>query len=148
MLNAGVKGMPRDTSADVPDIPSAANQTELEAASDTSKFATPGTLRYHPGVAKAWAHVTVSAGAPTLAAGHNFSSTVTDNGTGDFTLTFTTAMSSALYPVVMTVEQSAAYRIWRVVSQSTTAVRVIIADVGGTPTDPPAFSVVVFGDFA
>lgn len=148
MLNAGVKGMPRDASADVPDIPSATDQTEMEAESSTTTFVTPATMKYHPGVAKAWAHVTVSAGAPTLAAGHNFSSTVTDNGTGDFTLTFTTAMSSAFYAVVMTVEQSAAYRIWRVVSQSTTAIRVIIADTGGTPTDPPAFSVVVFGDFA
>lgn len=148
MFNSGVKGLPRDTSSDTPTIPSAATQTEMEAGSSTSVYATPGTAKYHPGVAKAWAYVTISAGAPTLAAGHNFSSTITDNGAGDFTLTFTTAMSSAFYAVVPSVERSASTAFARVHSQSTTAVRVILTDAADNPLDATAFSVVVFGDFS
>ena len=147
MLNAGVRGLPRDTSGDTPTVPSAASQTEMEAASSTSVYVTPGVAKYHPGAAKAWAHVTISAGAPTLAAGHNFSSSITDNGVGDFTLTFTTALSSAFFATIVTVERSANLYHARVESQSTTAIRVRIADSGGTLTDPTAFSVVVFGDF-
>ena len=148
MFNTGVKGLPRDTSGDTPTVPSAATQTEMEAASSTSVYTTPGTEKYHPGAAKAWAHVTISGGAPTLAAGHNFSSTVTDNGTGDFTLTFTTALSSAFYAVVTSVERSASTAFSRVHSQSTTAVRVILTDAADNPLDATAFSVVVFGDFS
>lgn len=148
MFNTGVKGLPRDTSGDTPTVPSAATQTEMEAASSTSVYTTPGTGKYHPGVAKAWAHVTISGGAPTLAAGHNFSSTVTDNGAGDFTLTFTTALSSAFYAAVTIAERSASPAFARIDSQSTTTVRVKITDAADTLIDPTAFSLVVFGDFS
>ena len=148
MLNAGVRGLPRDTSADVPEIPSGASQSEMEAASSTSVYVTPGVAKYHPGSAKAWAHVTISAGSPTLAAGHNFSSSITDHGTGEFTLTFTTASSSAFFAVAVSAESSASWRIFRVISQSTTAIRLIFADLAGTAADPTAFSVTVFGDFS
>jgi len=147
MLNAGIKGLPADQSAVVPDVPSAASQAEMEAASSTAKFATPGTAKFHPGAAKAWAHVTISGGTPTLAAGHNFSASVTDNGTGDFTLTFTAAMSSAFFASIATVERSPSATFIRVTSQSTTAVRVVATDAADNPVDPTAFSLVVFGDF-
>lgn len=148
MFNGGVKGLPADGSAaPTIDIPVAANQAEMEAASSTTKFTTPGTERFHPGVAKAWAHVTISGGTPTLAAGHNFSSSITDHGAGDFTLTFTTAMSSAFFAAIATAERSAAYHAARISSMSTTTVRVLIADPAGTLVDPTAFSIVVFGDF-
>lgn len=147
MLNAGVRGLPRDTSAEVPTVPSAATQAEMEAASSTSVYATPGTAKHHPGAAKAWAHVTISGGTPTLAAGHNFSSSITDNGAGDFTLTFTTALSSAFYAVIVTVERSGSTAFARVDSQSTTAVRVKLTDAADSALDATAFSLVVFGDF-
>lgn len=147
MLNAGVRGLPRDTSADVPTVPSAATQAEMEAASSTSTYATPGTIKYSPAVAKAWAYGTISGGTPTLAAGHNFSGTITDNGAGDFTLTFTTALSSAFYAVIATVERSGATAFARVDSQSTAAVRIKLTDAADNPLDATAFSVVVFGDF-
>ena len=147
MLNAGIKGLPADASAVVPDVPSAANQTEMEAASSTTKFTTPGTEKFHPGVAKAWAHVTISGGTPTLAAGHNFSASITDHGAGDFTLTFTSALSSAFYSVVATAQYTG-IAIMFVKTQSTTAIRIFIAESGGAGLDAPAFSLVVFGDFS
>lgn len=147
MLNAGVRGLPRDTSAEVPTVPSAATQAEMEAASSTSAYATPGTVKYSPGVAKAWAHVTISGGTPTLAAGHNFSGTITDHGAGDFTLTFTTALSSAFFASFVVVERSGSAAFARVDSQSTTAIRVKLTDASDTLIDTTAFSLVVFGDF-
>lgn len=147
MLNAGVRGLPRDTSAEVPTVPSAATQAEMEAASSTSTYVTPGTIKYSPNVAKAWAYVTISGGTPTLAAGHNFSGTITDNGAGDFSLTFTTAQPSAFYAAVTIAERSASPAFARIDSQSTTTVRVKITDAADSLIDPAAFSLVVFGDF-
>jgi hypothetical protein len=76
-----------------------ASQAQMEAASATDVVATPGRLRNHPGVAKAWAYVTFSGGTPTLQASHNVAS-ITDNGVGDITVTYTTACSSALYAAI------------------------------------------------
>lgn len=76
--------------------PTAATQSEMEAASSTSVYVSPGRTKYHPGVAKAWCYVTLSGGTPTLAASHNVTS-ITDNGTGDYSINFTTAFSSASY---------------------------------------------------
>lgn len=74
---------------------SAASQAEMEAASSTTKAVTPGRTQYHPGVAKAW--VTFNGtGTVAITASHNVSS-ITDNGLGDYTVNFTTAMSSATY---------------------------------------------------
>lgn len=147
MFNSGIKAYPADSSAaPTVDVPVAASQTEMEAASNTAKFVTPGTEKYHPGVAKAWAHVTISGGTPTLAAGHNFSSSITDHGAGEFTLTFTTALSSAFFAVVGTAIHNGILNV-RVTSQSTTAVRVYLSNDAGTAIDVSAFSIVVFGDF-
>lgn len=77
---------------------SAATQDEQEAAASTSVFATPGRQQYHPSAAKAWVKIAWVSGTPTATASHNISS-LTDNGTGDVTVNFTTAFSSANYGV-------------------------------------------------
>lgn len=79
--------------------PTAATQAEMEAASSTTVMATPGRAQYHPGVAKAW--ILYDGNANTITASHNVSS-VTDNGTGDYTINFTTAFSSTAYAAVGT----------------------------------------------
>ncbi len=50
-------------------------------------------------IPKAAGYVTFSGGAPVLTAGFNVSTTITDNGPGDVTLTFNTAFSTANYVV-------------------------------------------------
>lgn len=70
-----------------------ASQAEMEAASSTTDFVTPGRTRFHPGVAKAWVRFTQSAGTVTVVASHNVSGVVR-NGTGDYTVSFTTTFSS------------------------------------------------------
>lgn len=149
MFNSGAKGYPSDASTVAAvEVPTAASQTEMEAASNTAKFVTPGTEKYHPGVSKAWAHVTWSGGVPSLTAGHNVSSSVTDTGTGNFTITFTAALSSAFYAVIVTPIHSSAPRVARVTSQSTTAIAFQINDSAFNAADPEAVNIVVFGDFA
>ncbi len=72
----------------------AASQSDMEAASSTTAYASPGRVRFHPGVAKAWLRQTTSAGAPSIVADYGIS-TITDNGAGDFTANFDVAFSSS-----------------------------------------------------
>lgn len=73
----------------------AATQTQMEAASSTTTFVSPGRAQYHPSAAKAWAKI-ANSGVPALSQSYNVSS-VTDNGVGDFTINFSTAFSAATY---------------------------------------------------
>lgn len=80
-------------------------QSEMEAASSTSVAVTPGRQHFHPGMAKAWAYITVSGGTPTATASYNVAS-VTDNGAGTFKVNFTTSMSSVNYCAVAQILRS------------------------------------------
>jgi len=68
---------------------SAASQAEMEAASSNTVAATPGRMRYSPGMVKVWAK---SNAAGTLAQSHNVSS-LTKGGAGIYTINFTVAQS-------------------------------------------------------
>ena len=83
----------------------AATQAQMEAASSTTVYASPGRQQFHPGHPKAWGYVTFSGGVPTLAANYGISS-VTDTATGRTTMTLTTAFSSANYSNWVTVENT------------------------------------------
>lgn len=82
--------------ADLPSTgPSAAVQADQETATSTTTYVSPGVQQYHPSAAKAW----VAWGATsTIDVSYNVSS-ITDNGTGDWTVNFATAFSSANYTV-------------------------------------------------
>jgi hypothetical protein len=69
----------------------AANQAEMEAATGDLKAVTPGNAKYHPGVSKVNLKFN---GTGTIASNysHNVSG-LTDNGTGDYTVSFATAFS-------------------------------------------------------
>lgn len=70
--------------------------TKTEVKAETPEVAVdPRNLPHHPGVAKAWVNFT-GTGTVTINASHNVSS-ITDNGTGDYTINFTTSFSSANY---------------------------------------------------
>lgn len=77
----------------------AATKSDQETATSTTVFVSPGRQQYHPSAAKAWAKInTISI--TSILASYNVTS-VTDNGTGDTTVTFTTAFSSAHYGVAV-----------------------------------------------
>ncbi len=74
----------------------AASQSTMETGSSTTNFVTPGRQQYHPSAAKFWVK---HDDGTTIAASYNVTS-ITDNGTGDHTVNFLTAFSSADYCVV------------------------------------------------
>lgn len=76
----------------------AATQAEQETASSTAVFVSPGRQQFHPSAAKAWVRYnTVTT--TTITSSYNVSS-LTDNGTGDTTVNFTTAFSGTDYAYV------------------------------------------------
>jgi hypothetical protein len=125
--------------------------TAADVAAQTSGatlVVTPSVIKNHPAVAAAYGKVTVSGGTPTLAAGYNVSGTITDNGAGDFTFTFTNAMANANYVVVGTAHSTTITRVVQVHTATTTTVRLLVATDGGAAADNIDFSFMVFGVLA
>jgi len=86
-----------------PSVGNAASVAEMEAGAALDKYVAPGTQHRHPGHPKCWGVVTVSAGAPTLAANYNLTS-ITDTATGDIVFTIATDFSSTAYALNHAVE--------------------------------------------
>jgi hypothetical protein len=105
-----------------------ATQAQMETATSNTVVATPGRVQYHPGVAKAWAKFSV---AGVVAAGHNVAS-VTDTGTGNWTVNYTTACSSADYVALITPLGTSSMRgnVPFVASQATGSVTINVVDNG------------------
>ena len=76
-----------------------ATQAEMEAASSTTVALNPSNTKYHPGVAKAWVNFN-GTGTVAIRAALNVTS-ITDNGPGDYTVNFTTAIKDANYSAVL-----------------------------------------------
>lgn len=124
-----------------------ADQTAMEAASATDSFASPGNLKYHPGVAKFWAYITVSGGTPTLVASHNVSG-ITDHAAGDITITFSTPFSSANYAVIGTGGLNGDYGVVTVAPTGRAAgsIRLHYGLSGFGTIEPSQWNVMGFGD--
>lgn len=75
-----------------------ATQSEMETASATDRVVTPGRQHYHPGHPKAWV---AFQGNGTVAIDADYGVTsITDNGTGDYTVNYDTSFSAATYCVM------------------------------------------------
>lgn len=77
----------------------AATQAEMKAASSTTAPVTPGRQHHHPGAIKAWVRFYHNAGVPTIISSYNVSS-LSDDGTGQVGVNFTTAFSNTNYAMV------------------------------------------------
>ena len=126
---------------------SVATQSDMETATDTAKIITPGRAQYHPGVAKAWASVTISGGTPSPAASYNVSS-VTDNAAGTTTVNFTTAFSAATYAVAGIPEDAGTnFDLWGVTANKAAgSYRVVTAGGSTEGVGDTNFCLVFFGD--
>jgi hypothetical protein len=129
----------------------AATQADQETATSNAVAVTPGRQQFHPSAAKAWCSMG-NAGTPTIQQAYNVTS-LTDNGVGDTTFNFTTAMSSNTYAAVA-IQQStvpftvaAATRSIDLISKSTAGVRFATGFWGASSgyLDMPV-NVVVYGD--
>ncbi len=97
---------------------------------------------YADNLCKAWAHVTNS-GTPVLDADYNVSGLV-DNGVGDVTVTFATALGAANYAAVASVNDVEAVSEAFPKTLATGSVLVITEDATGTQSDEN-FSVICIG---
>ena len=130
-----------------------ASQTNVEGATVSNVFVTPQRMQHHPGVAKFWAYVTVSAGTPSINVSHNVTS-VTDAGTGQLTVTIDTDFSTT-WCCMATVEELASNSSGTIISveESSIAVGSVTlnamqtgASSNATNQDPKAYNVAGFGD--
>lgn len=126
----------------------AATQAEQEAGSTTAAAVTPGRQQFHPSAAKAWALFNTVTTTTNLAS-YNVAS-LTDNGTGDTTVNFTTAFSSANFAAVGVgrVNTSTGYtatnaEMW---NPSASSVRLQTGNGAGSLVDCAVNSVACFGD--
>jgi len=91
--------------------------------------------------ARAWVAFDATSGTPSINASGNISS-ITDNGVGDYTLNFTTAMPDNLYALVMSIRRGAARVLW-VGTLSTSSARVYSANLSQVQADE-TMSVAIF----
>lgn len=128
----------------------AASQSDQETGTSTSVAVTPGVQKYHPSAAKAWVSFQ-GTGTVTILASYNVSS-ITDNGTGDYTVNFTTAFSSANYASAAVNGRGVASVNARQTGAPATAdptasaFRISTANNSGTIQDSEFVSAVFFGD--
>jgi len=124
-----------------------ASQSDMETATSQTTFVSPGNMQYHPGVAKFWANVSVSGGTPTLDASHNVTS-ITDNGTGDLTITIATDFSDADWCITaQTAGGGPAFcRVNSIAAGSCNVACTQVTGGGSTSVDPTDWYVAGFGD--
>lgn len=119
----------------------AAVQSDMETATSTSVAVVPGVMKYHPGVSKAGASMTYSAGVPSVTVGFGITS-LTDSAAGDIGVNFSVTFSSANHFGVASDATTAGRSGIYVERTSTTASRIVIN--GGFDDN---INAVWFGDF-
>jgi hypothetical protein len=128
-----------------------ATQAEMETATATDRFVSPGRVQYNPGVAKAWVNFN---GRGTIAINTSLNVTsLTDNGVGDWTINLTTAFSSANYAFAGAAKRISTdggsdvfLYINRSVAPTSSALRVLAGDAAATAQDPEIVCVAMWGD--
>lgn len=126
-----------------------ASQAQMEAASSTTTYATPGNTIYHPGVAKGWVNFT-GTGTVAISESHNVTS-ITDNGVGNYTINWNTSFASSGYAATLTGDRdtassgaSSGFSIIR--SQTTSALQISTQDIVASSADWSSVQVAAFGD--
>ena len=80
-----------------------ASQAQMEGASANTVLVSPGVQQYHPGMAKSW--ILYDASADTILASYNVASVV-KNGTGDYTISFSSNFTNTNYAVIGNTEDA------------------------------------------
>jgi hypothetical protein len=118
-------------------------QSEMETGTDVVRAVVPGRQKYHPMHPKAWALVLANG---TIVVGSGITGVVA-NSTGDWTVTMTTAMSTANYGVIATATSATGVLVMQCNARTNTTVFTLKCQTGGgSDADPTEFTVMVFGD--
>lgn len=123
-----------------------ASQADMETGTSTAVAVVPGVMKYHPGVAKAWVSFN-GTGTPSIISSYNVSS-ITDNGTGDYTINYTTSFSSSTsYAAVANGVISGPSPRWGApVSYSAGSTQIMTRDAADNPVDVILATLAAFGD--
>jgi hypothetical protein len=118
-----------------------ATQAQMEAAASSDVVVTPLRLHFHPAAAKAWVRFDGTATSVTAAAAYNVAS-ITDKGTGNYNIIFSTAFSSGNFAAV---PGANLYNV-KLTSMSAASVELTVVDLSGTAADAAIVTLVAFGD--
>lgn len=123
----------------------AASQAEMEAATSTTVFSTPGRQQFHPGHPKAWGLITPNT---TVTASYPSAGTsVSRASAGVYTVTHGITFSSTSVAAIVAGYKSPDVIIAVVDSiPNATTVKIRFFDITGSPADPDKFSYALFGD--
>lgn len=121
-----------------------ASQADQETSTSVAKLVSPGRQQYHPSAAKGWVYGDTAGSA---SASYNLTS-ITDNGTGDWSINWNIDFSAANYgAVVSSHADSAIVAIVRNGSFAAGVTRILsFTSTTGANTDPNHFACVVYGD--
>lgn len=124
-------------------------QADMETATALTNYVTPGRQQYHPSAAKVWCNFT-GTGVVTINEDWNVDS-ITDNGTGDYTIDFSTDFAGDTYCWVASGDISTAVHnhIGGLINQRAKAagsLRLATIASSGAASDYEVVNVVAFGD--
>tara|TARA_R110002126_G_scaffold47989_1_gene134075 strand:- start:507 stop:926 length:420 start_codon:yes stop_codon:yes gene_type:complete len=137
--------MPITLSGDSPNFTTVAATTVNGVTTLNSSSGVLATQNGMTGIAKAWVNFD-GTGTPAIRGSFNVSS-IFDNGTGDYTVNFTTAMPNANYSAVYGSGEGTASSGLRIAASSgntTTTTRVAIRNLGNSLQDAEVVCVAVF----
>lgn len=126
-----------------------ADATEMEAGSAADRAVPPSLQHRHPGHPKAWCRFNGS-GTPAFTESYNCSS-ITDNGTGDWTINLTTSFAGSTPAAIASLSGTNSSGLndatINVFTASASAVRIRVHDVGAAAlADADGVAMVAFGD--
>lgn len=135
-----------------------ATQADQETGTSTVLFVPPGRQHFNPRHPKAWCNFN-GTGTPAVTVGTGVVSGIGDNGTGDYSVSWSVAFSTVNYGTIVTVGANSSGTSL-ISSQDRNGSGVFSAPVaasfqmsvfaytGGGATDSPRVNIVAFGDFA
>lgn len=118
-----------------------ATAAEVAAGTDTARVPSVASMASHQGVAKAWVNFN-GTGTVAIRDSYNVSS-ITDGGTGQYTVNFASSMASANYAAITSAAGAWAYLAG---AYSASAVSVSMRDGAGALFDSSIVNVAIFGD--
>ena len=122
-----------------------ATQAEMETGTSAAVLSSVGNMYFHPLMPKAWIRFTdTSSSTPTISESYNCTS-ISRTSTGVYVVTWSIAMSTTTYGVLVTALHSSQARAMGK-SQTTTTTTVQCTGGAETAVDPDAITIVIWGD--
>lgn len=121
-------------------------KSDQTTATSTTLAVSPGVQQFHPSAGKAWGFITLSGATPTLQTSFNTTS-ITDNSTGNYTITLTTSFTSANYAITtgVNINNTANSAFSEYYTQAAGSFRIFTASFVGAATDPTSLGYHCFG---